>query len=209
MEIHVETISLERKKPRRSTFAKRALLISVALIAGAGIVSALTIVVDGLTDEVGPADVAVVLGNKVERDGEPSDRLRARLDKAAELYRQGLFPTIIVSGGLGREGYNEAEVMQRYLVGQGIPEGTIVVDRRGNNTYLTARHAARTMQADGLQRVMVITHYFHVPRAKMALRRFGVPEVYAAHAACWELRDLYAIAREVVAFYAYLVRDYH
>jgi vancomycin permeability regulator SanA len=32
-------------------------------------------------------DVAVVLGNKVELNGEPSERLKYRLDKAIELYQ--------------------------------------------------------------------------------------------------------------------------
>ena len=40
----------------------------------------------GLSDNVGKADVAVVLGNEVNSDGKPSDRLKARLDKAVYAY---------------------------------------------------------------------------------------------------------------------------
>lgn len=54
---------------------------------------------DGLRDDVQITDVAVVLGNKVELDGQPSDRLRARLDRAVELFDDGSIETIIVAVG--------------------------------------------------------------------------------------------------------------
>lgn len=82
------------------------LLIVVLVLAGAIAVTA-----DGLRDNARASDVGVVLGSKVMPDGTPSDRLRARLDKAADLYRQGMFGHIIVSGGTGVEGFSEAQVM--------------------------------------------------------------------------------------------------
>ena len=64
----------------------------------AGIVALL---VAGLHDEIHSADLAVVPGNTVYANGTPSARLAARLDRALELYQQGLFPLILVSGGTG------------------------------------------------------------------------------------------------------------
>src|ERR1044071_5996210 len=107
---------------------KKLLLASPLLLPAAFILGAVLIVVDGLRDDIHTADVAVVLGNTVETDGRPSARLRARLDKAVELYRGGLFRHVIVSGGVGVEGFNEAEVMKSYLISQGVPEGSIVAD---------------------------------------------------------------------------------
>src|SRR5215207_9219905 len=78
------------------------------------------IVADGLTDEIERADAAVVLGNTVERDGQPSERLKARLEKAVELYEKNLVGVIIVSGGFGAEGFEEADVMRDYLVSKNI-----------------------------------------------------------------------------------------
>jgi len=89
---------------------KRLIIImkSVLLI---GLASLLGIVLTGLLDDIQKSDAGIVLGSKVMPDGTPSDRLRARLDKTAELYRQGMFPCIIVSGGTGKEGFSEAQVM--------------------------------------------------------------------------------------------------
>ena len=72
-----------------------------------------------LSDELEKADVALVLGNKVEPDGTPSARLAARLDRTAELYHEGYFPLVIVSGGTGKEGYPEGTAMRDYLVNKG------------------------------------------------------------------------------------------
>ena len=179
------------------------LLVSASFLSGAGL-----IVADGLRDDIRPADVAIVLGNTVESDGRPSARLRARLDKAAELYRGGLFRHVIVSGGVGVEGFDEAEVMKAYLVGQGVPEGSIIADGGGLTTSLTARNAARVMRDRGWRSALVISQYFHVPRARLAVESRGVRPVYSAHAEYFEWRDVYSVAREVVGYGAYLVRTH-
>ncbi len=72
------------------------------------------IAVDSLTDELGTADVALVLGNKVEANGQPSDRLRARLDKAVELYDRETLPWVIVSGGIDSNG-TEDQLYERLV----------------------------------------------------------------------------------------------
>jgi vancomycin permeability regulator SanA len=110
---------------------KRILLITALSVALAFILSAALIVISGLSDDIHAADVAIVPGNKVENDGRPSERLRARLDKVIALYGQGLFPDVIVSGGTGSEGFDEAEVMKRYLVENGLPETHVYVDSGG------------------------------------------------------------------------------
>ena len=191
-----------RKKNKR-------VLLFMALPMLAFILAATLIVADGLTDDIHSADVAIVPGNTVEKDGRPSARLSARLDQTVVLYRQGLFHDVIVSGGIGREGFDEAEVMKRYLVEKGVPEGRIHVDSGGNTTHLTARNASQIMRENGWQSAMVVTQYFHVPRTRLALQRSGITQVFSAHARYFELRDVYSIAREVVGYGAYLLRaDY-
>ena len=188
---------------------KRILLFTALPIVLAFTLSATLIVADGLTDDIHAADVAIVPGNTVEKEGRPSARLQARLDQTVALYRQGLFPNVIVSGGVGIEGFDEALVMKRYLVESGVPEGRIHVDSGGATTYLTAKNAARMMRENGWRSALVVSQYFHVPRTSLALKRSGVTPVFSAHAPYFELRDVYSIAREVVGYGAYLLRaDY-
>lgn len=187
---------------------KKILLASLLLISGSLLSGAALIVADGLSDDIHPADVAIVLGNTVESDGRPSARLRARLDKAVELYCGGLFQHVIVSGGTGAEGFNEAEVMKSYLISQGVPEAHIIADGEGMTTSLTARNAARVMKEQRWQSALVISQYFHIPRTRLAIESYGVRPVYSAHAEYFELRDVYSIAREVIGYGAYLMRRY-
>jgi vancomycin permeability regulator SanA len=197
---------LQHARRRR---VKRTLLLMVLPFMLAFTLAATWIVVAGMRDDIQAADVAIVPGNTVEKDGRPSARLRARLDQAVALYRQGLFPDVIVSGGVGSEGFDEAEVMKSYLVENGVPEGRIHVDSGGATTHLTARNAARMMREHGWQRAMVVSQYFHVPRMRLALKRSGVTPVFSAHARYFELRDVYSTAREVIGYGAYLLRtDY-
>lgn len=161
---------------------------------------------DGFRSPQLPADVAVVLGSKVHRDGTPSSGLQRRLERARDLYREGAVKAIFVSGGRGSEGFEEADVMRNILIQNGVPAGSILVDRAGNNTRLTAIHTRETMQARGWQSAVVISQYYHVPRAKLALRQQGVPHVSGAAAEyrfAWT--DPLSIVREFAGFYAYLV----
>jgi vancomycin permeability regulator SanA len=155
------------------------------------------------------ADVAVVLGTRVERSGVPSRRLRERLDRALDLYRAGTVKKVLVSGGLGREGHQEADVMRGYLLSRDVPGTDIYVDREGFDTYATARSTRAIMQAERLTSAVVVSHYYHLPRALVALGRFGVPNVSAAPVMIRpSARDLPNILREFFAFYFYLFRDY-
>jgi len=161
------------------------------------------IVADGLTDEIERADAAVVLGNTVERDGQPSERLKARLEKAVELYEMNLVGVIIVSGGFGAEGFEEADVMRDYLIGKRVPAENIILDRDGYNTYKTAVNTKQIMEANGFRSVTIVSQYFHITRTRLAFRKLGIENIGAAHADYFELRDIYSIVREFTGFYTY------
>ena len=169
----------------------------------------LVIIGDGLTDEVFEADLAIVLGNKVHPDGTPSPRLVARLSRGLELYEDGQVKALLVTGATGKEGPDEALVMRQWLVDAGVPPEAILVDSGGINTYHSAKNARVLMQAHGFASVIAVSHYYHLTRTKLALRRAGIQTVGAAHARGGpELRDPYSILREVVGYYVYLVRSY-
>ena len=167
------------------------------------LLTAMIIVIEGLSDDIQTSDVAVILGSKVELNGQPSARLIARLDKAQALYTAKVVKNFIVSGGTGKEGFDEATVMHDYLVRAGIPAAAIIVDSNGDNTQDTARNCASLMKAHGFKSVIIVTQYFHISRTRLALHAYGINEVHSAHAQFFELRDIYSIAREVVALPTY------
>lgn len=159
----------------------------------------------GLADTARPSDVAIILGSKVNPDGSLSPRLQARLDRALALYQQKLVANLIVSGGFGKEGHDEALVMKQYLLRQGIPETALIADQHGDNTEATAQNSAALMQQHGWKSAIIVTQFFHIARSVWALRRVGIENVTSAHANYFEPRDIYATLREAVACLAYLL----
>ncbi len=181
----------------------RSLLLTVLVVLAILLGQGAGLVVDGLRDEIGHADLLVVLGNKVERDGTVSPRLLGRLQRAADLYRKGLAPKILVSGGIGIEGFDEAVAMRDWLLKQGVPDNAIVLDQDGYDTFRTARSAKEWLDSNSKESVLIVTQYWHISRTKVAMRRAGIRQVYSAHAKYFGLRDFYSIPRELPALWKY------
>lgn len=172
------------------------------------VLGTVVLVAAGLSDDVGKADAALVLGSKVELSGKPSLRLQARLDKTVELYQVGWFPQVIVSGGLGKEGFDEALVMRDYLTAHGIPSANVIMDNQGNTTFDSAMNTRRIAEEKQFHSVFVVSQYFHLPRSRLALQRAGLAPVHSASPRYFEWRDLYSAPRELVGYATYLFRDF-
>lgn len=168
----------------------------------------LAVAIAGLRATHGPAHLAVVFGNEVRADGTPSPRLRARLDEACNLYQAGLVQHVLVSGGQGKSGHDEATVMAAYLEDRGVPPHALYLDSQGVNSYATALHTAALMQQHRWSSAIAVSQYFHLPRATLALRRAGVPYAQGDYPAYYEWRDLYSLAREVVGLAWYRLRSF-
>ncbi|NOK61516.1 MAG: YdcF family protein [Chloroflexi bacterium AL-W] len=171
-------------------FALALYLIAMALI-----------VVDAVASSYTKADYAVILGNKVHLSGAPSARLVARLDKALELFDTGAVESIMVSGGVGIEGHNEAQVMAPYLFDHGVPPDRVLVDSNGYTTYRTAENAVELIGTDTA--VIAVTQYYHVSRTRLAFTKVGFTEICVVYPAYGELRDIYSLAREGPALTVY------
>lgn len=122
----------------------------------------------GHVPEVEDYDAIIVLGAQVNPNGEPSIQLRWRLDAAAKAWKQK--NTVIVTCGAqgGNEPAPEALVMRDYLVAQGVPEEMILTDAVSYNTRQNIRNAADLLKGYAVERVLIVTSDYHLPRA-MAL----------------------------------------
>ncbi len=161
-------------------------------------------VYDGLSDDGSKAELAVVLGNTVNKDGTLSARLTQRLACGLNLYQNNRINKIMVSGGLGKEGHYEAEKMRDYLVKHHVPINDIIVDNVGNNTRLTVKNTLALKKKLGFKRVLVVSQYFHITRTKMLFKKQGI-EVSGVSPFYFELRDVFALPREFLAFYTQIL----
>ena len=119
----------------------------------------------------GTYDTLIILGNPAKDDGRPSAILKTRLDRGLELYKSGVAPLIIVSGGAAHNFYIEAEVMHDYLVANGIPTSKIIQDQISLSTIDNAENCSKLMAMYGLETALLVTSSFHAPRAKLLFEK--------------------------------------
>jgi vancomycin permeability regulator SanA len=161
----------------------------------------------GKTDYRRPADIAVVLGARVYADGRPSDALADRVRTACNLYRNGTVKRLLFSGGPGDGSIHETEGMKRMAIQLGVKSEDILLDSHGVNTQATVKNTGAIFQQLHASRILVVSHFYHLPRIKLAYHREGW-EVYTVPAKeSYLLRQMpYNMAREVAALWVYYFR---
>ncbi|WP_435827438.1 SanA/YdcF family protein [Actinoplanes philippinensis] len=117
------------------------------------------------------APVALVLGAQVGDDGQPSAFLAARLEIARQLLADGKVKAILVSGDHGQWTYDEPGAMQSWLVDHGVPADRVVLDHAGFDTYDSCVRANKIF---GVNKAIVVTQAFHLPRAVTLCREQGI-----------------------------------
>lgn len=163
----------------------------------------------GKTDYRRSADAIVVFGARVYADGRPSDALADRVRTACALYREGLAPCLMVSGGPGDGAIHEADAMARLAEDLGVPATAIVRDRAGTSTEATVANTAAIFdrQGGGGQRILAVSHFYHLPRIRLAYLRAGREVVTVPAVESYTLTKLpWFVAREVPALWVYYLR---
>lgn len=158
-------------------------------------------IIDGILDKNGKADLAVVFGNKVNVDGSLSNRLKARLDQGITLYNKGRVQKLLVSGGLGKEGFWEGSEMKKYLMKNKIPGKNIIVDNYGDDTEKTVLNSIRIADSLHYNTMISVSQYYHQSRIKRLYKRNSFENIQSSSPEYFELRDFYSIFREFIAFY--------
>jgi uncharacterized SAM-binding protein YcdF (DUF218 family) len=163
--------------PRRTAASGIALRVVLGVIAAAlaiWAVSAIGVVVYSQRDESRPASAIVVLG-AAQYVGHPSPVLRARLDHAIALWRAGLAPVLIVTGGRGpRDTTSEGEASHTYALRQGVPDTAILIETHGRTSIESMRAVADMMHDRGMSTAILVSDPFHMLRLKVLASRLGI-----------------------------------
>jgi len=155
------------------------------------------------TDGMQRPAVAIIVMGAAQYDGRPSPVLRARLDHALSLWRQGLARRMIFTGGRGTspggiDWTSEAAVGRRYAVAHGVPDSAILLEAEGRTTDQSLRAAAAlvrelvrqdSVRRDSLrvvardtgaaqpaerQAAILVSDPFHMLRLSVVARRYGI-----------------------------------
>ena len=134
-----------------------------------------------LPTAVTPAQAVVVLSGMlrgvqgeqglVQEWGEAADRFFA----GVELYKAGKVPLLVFTGGqMSWQSTQEpeGEVLRRLALDLGVPAAAIVVSGPAQNTEQESVAVRKLLGAD-VQRIVLVTSAFHMPRAQILFERAG------------------------------------
>lgn len=192
--------------PSSPLFAR--LLTSVLLLVGFAAAAFLLIFLDVtyrhrhriLTpDQIDARPVAIVYGAGVYPSGRLSPVLVDRMNTAIELYQAGKVQKLLLTGDNTLAHYNEPARMGDYARQQGLPESALAYDYAGRRTYDSCWRARHIF---GLERVVLVTQGFHLPRALYTCDQIGLDAVGVASdkrtymaAPVWAVREALARVR--------------
>jgi uncharacterized SAM-binding protein YcdF (DUF218 family) len=159
--------------PKPRSYLRMTVAIA-AVVLVAWVLSMVAVERAGRRDEAQQADAIVVLG-AAQYVGRPSPVLRARVDHAISLWKRGLAPTLILTGGTGvGDTTSEAAVARKYAMSRGVPDRAIVIEIKGRTTSESMRAVARIMDDREQNSVILVSDPFHMLRLSILARRFGL-----------------------------------
>jgi uncharacterized SAM-binding protein YcdF (DUF218 family) len=137
----------------------------------------------GRHDNARQSDVVVVLGARIEANGQPSSDLASRITHGIELWKAGLAPFIICTGGFKDERLSAAAVCRRTAIQRGVPADRIALADGTMNTVEDAQATARVMAEHGWHTAILVSHPLHLFRTHWLFKRVGVESVISPTAA--------------------------
>lgn len=155
------------------------IFLPLAIVAATFAILAHAVVHDSRQQQLHSADAIVVFG-AAEYDGRPSPVFKARLDHADELFRNGLAPIVITTGGAGADPkFSEGGVGHDYLMRRGVPELALIAETTASDTAQSAQRVAVIMRANHMQSCIAVSDAYHVFRIRKMLEHEGL-QVYLA-----------------------------
>jgi len=178
---------LWHKRPRLARFLLGGAIVSLWLLSTPWVAQSLLQRLEGApAAPAGEADAIVVLGGGVyfhapeyAQDTVNRETLE-RLRYAARLERATGKP-ILVSGGKPQGTHAEAQLMKRVLE-EDFRVPVRWLEESSEDTFDNARHSRIVLDQAGIRRIYLVTHAWHMPRARQAFEAAGFTVVPAATA---------------------------
>jgi uncharacterized SAM-binding protein YcdF (DUF218 family) len=152
-------------------------IVGVVLVAG---YATWRVYNQGQIDGQRPADAIVVMG-AAQYNGRPSPVFQARIDHAVALFKGGVAPILIVTGGKADGDITtEAASARAYAIARGVPLEAILAEDRSRTTLESIHAVGRLMREHGLDSAVFVSDRPHMLRVlRMAaddgIAAFGSP----------------------------------
>ncbi|HJU12554.1 MAG TPA: YdcF family protein, partial [Candidatus Binataceae bacterium] len=91
------------------------------------------------------------------------------------LFRHGIAPVIITTGGAGNDlHFSEGQVGRDYLESRGIPDANLIAETQGGDTDESSKRVAVILRANNMQTCILVSDAYHMFRAKQMMAGQGL-----------------------------------
>lgn len=110
-------------------------------------------------------DSIIVLGAQVKPDGNLSVQLQWRMNSALGTYNN--YNCLIVTCGAQGidEPIEEGVAMRNWLIQNNVPEDMVIAETESFSTYQNIENAMEILTAKGLNKPVIVTSDYHLPRS--------------------------------------------
>jgi uncharacterized SAM-binding protein YcdF (DUF218 family) len=167
------------------------------------------------TDQKG--DAVVVLGSDATPFGAPTGGSSERAYVGAQAFLSGRAPLLMLTGASGRDSLGGAKAMRIIARGMDVPDSCIAL-APGFNTHHEGLSARRRLSPDRFEKVLLVTHAQHLPRAVAVFRKQGftvIPHAVPAPRLSWtggfswaNIGRLQGVCHEYVGLFVYRLRGW-
>ncbi|MES2706918.1 MAG: YdcF family protein [Verrucomicrobiota bacterium] len=131
----------------------------------------------GTRDQAVKSDCIIVLGAAVQGD-EPSPVFEERIRHGVHLYKEGLAPRILFTGGLGDGSRSsESAVGVKTAHRLGVPAAAMLMEEKSRTTRQNLHEARAVMRGHGLKSAIIVSDPPHLKRALMMAADLGMEAV--------------------------------
>lgn len=164
-----------------------------------------------------PADVIIVLGAGTRRGADPlPTQAKLRTDKGIELWRAGLAPTVMISGGKSKvTGLIESNIMAGYAIERGLTPDNIIPEEHSTSTRENAEESLKIMDAKKMETAIIVTSSYHTWRSCRVFQALSASVQCVAASVHTNTETLYdrmvnirSVLREYGAIILYAFRGY-
>ena len=139
----------------------------------------------GMIERAQPSDAILIFGTGVREDGTASSTLRARARHGYELWKLGLAPLIVCTGGVGAHPPAESLVQEKLLIEWGVPASVILREERSTSTWENAMYAAPLLPKGAS--VIAVSDPFHLWRCQRDCEAFGLKATTSPALSNWNV----------------------
>ncbi len=205
--------ALSKFKPR-NPFTRRRIFSALMVVLAAWLLFMLEVGVAvymyGTADYARSADVIIVLGSGLLENGSPGPALTRRSTHAANLWHEGVAPSIICTGGQTNSApRSEASACREVLQSHDVPSSAIVLEDDSRSTEENALNSQAIMDANGWETAVLVSDSYHVFRANWIFGLEGL-DVYTSPVPARQVSIFFyshSIAREVLALHWQAVKE--